>query len=339
MYYTFPCIRGIQAGREYYVSMCPLRLVSRLFLFNEPEVDPLLRSQRVINRTRIPAIASYIVNHPDSYVFSSLTVSIDQIPQFTPASPGLDCYNLGTLKIPMAARFIVNDGQHRRAGVEAALKMKPDIGNETISIVFFVDEGLKRSQQMFSDLNRYNIRPTESLNILYDTRDPIAEISRRLIECIPVFKGFTEIEKSTISNRSSKVFTLSGIYRGTFELLEGCTHDDKLKLATEFWVCVSGYLQEWHAVINGDMTAGSLRRDYIHAHAIFLLAIGKIGRILTNSNKNWKDALSKLGEINWHRTNPLWEGRIIIGGKISFSRNNLNELVDELMGQIICSQK
>src|SRR5437870_9539 len=33
--YVFPAIRGIQARREYYVSMCPLRLIPKLFLFDE----------------------------------------------------------------------------------------------------------------------------------------------------------------------------------------------------------------------------------------------------------------------------------------------------------------
>ena len=28
--YTFPALRGIQAGREYYVAMCPLKLLPRI---------------------------------------------------------------------------------------------------------------------------------------------------------------------------------------------------------------------------------------------------------------------------------------------------------------------
>ena len=43
--YAFPAIRGVQAGREYYVSMCPLRLVPKVFLFNETELVPGLRAQ------------------------------------------------------------------------------------------------------------------------------------------------------------------------------------------------------------------------------------------------------------------------------------------------------
>ena len=38
--YVFPAIRGIQAGHEYYVTMCPLRLIPRLFLFDEEELPP-----------------------------------------------------------------------------------------------------------------------------------------------------------------------------------------------------------------------------------------------------------------------------------------------------------
>lgn len=29
--YRFPAVKGIQAGREYYISMVPLKLLSRLF--------------------------------------------------------------------------------------------------------------------------------------------------------------------------------------------------------------------------------------------------------------------------------------------------------------------
>ena len=48
--YHFPAIRGVQAGREYYVSMCPLRVIPKIFLFNEEEVVPELRAQRVLNK-------------------------------------------------------------------------------------------------------------------------------------------------------------------------------------------------------------------------------------------------------------------------------------------------
>src|SRR5690606_11451947 len=119
---------------------------------------------------------------------------------------------IGTLKIPMSARFVINDGQHRRAAIEEALHQSPELGDETISVVFFIDVGLKTSQQMFSDLNRHAIRPTPSLGLLYDHRDEDAQVAKEVVKNTPIFAELTEMERSSISNRSVKLFTLSGIH-------------------------------------------------------------------------------------------------------------------------------
>jgi len=75
--YNFPAIKGIQAKKEYYVAMCPLRIIPKIFLFDEEEVPPEFRAQRILNKYRIPEITNYIINNSDSYVFSSLYASID----------------------------------------------------------------------------------------------------------------------------------------------------------------------------------------------------------------------------------------------------------------------
>jgi DNA sulfur modification protein DndB len=214
--YVFPAIRGIQAGREYYVSMCPLRLIPRIFLFDEDELRPELRAQRSLNKTRIPEIARYILRHSRTYTFSALTASIDGEVRFESLGDQDTERSIGHLHIPMKARFVINDGQHRRAAIEAALRENPDLGDETIAVVFFMDVGLKRCQQMFADLNRYAIRPTTSLSILYDSRDADAQIAKDLLQKVSVFTDLIETERSTISNRSIKLFTLSGIYHQRF---------------------------------------------------------------------------------------------------------------------------
>ena len=69
---------------------------------------------------------------------------------------------VGTLTIPMSAKFVINDGQHRRAAIQQALVESPDLGDESIAIVLFLDLGLNRCQQMFADLNRHAVRPSKS---------------------------------------------------------------------------------------------------------------------------------------------------------------------------------
>jgi DNA sulfur modification protein DndB len=325
--YAFPAIRGIQAGQEYFVSMCPLRLIPKIFLFNEEEILPELRAQRLINRARVPEIAKYISENRKSYVFSALTASIDAEVRFAPASNDGTGSRLGVLHVPMTAQFIINDGQHRRAAIEIALRESPELGNETIAVVFFLDSGLKRCQQMFADLNRYAVRTSRSMGVLYDHRDEQAEVARRVVAALPFFRELVEMERTTLSGRSRRLFTLSALYGANVALLSSIELelDELVGLASEFWSTVSKCLPEWELVRQRKLTAGEVREDFIHSHGVVLQAIGRAGNALIKAqNDGWKEKLRKLSKINWSRTNrELWEGRALVSGRLSKATHNV----------------
>ncbi len=342
--YNFPSIRGIQAGREYYISMCPLKLIPKIFLYNESAIPAELRAQRTLNHARIPEIANYLINNPKDYVFSAISASVcGEEVKFIPAGEMGMKSKMGALVIPMTAQFIINDGQHRRAAIEAALKQRSELGNETISVVFFIDAGLKRSQQIFSDLNRHAVRPTKSISILYDYRDPFARFILDMSNTIPLFKGFTDLEKTSISNRSTKMFTLSTIYQATEALLGKKTKVKKISAsekqkAQDYWMEVTKYIPEWKRLANHeDILCSELRGAYIHSHGIALHALGIAGQSLFEKYPDdWKEKLSRLEEIDWTRSNSnLWEGRAMNNGRISKAYTNLiltSNLLKEKMG-------
>jgi DNA sulfur modification protein DndB len=268
-----------------------------------------------------------LIENPSEYVFSSLTASIDGQVQFDPIDAAHP--SMGRLTTPMTAKFIINDGQHRRAAIEEALRTRPELGDETISVVFFVDGGLHRSQQMFADLNKHAIRPTKSLGILYDLRDPLSQVVCELTETVPVFRGMTETEKTTISNRSIKLFTLSGIFQGTRALLgkekRGEISLEERALAMDFWAEVGTHIPEWELAAQRKVTAAELRKDFIHAHALALHAVGLVGHtLIAQEPKKWRDRLKKLRGLDWRRSNAkLWEGRATIGGRVSKAYANV----------------
>ena len=218
---TFPAMRGVQARTEFFVIMCPLRYLPRLFLFDEEDVPAEVRAQRGLNRNRLPALVRYILDNREDYVFSALTASVDGPMRFDAHSPDGHGNRLGVLHLSMDAKFLINDGQHRRAAIEEALKDDPSLGDETIPIVMFRDRGLKRSQQMFADLNRHAVRPAKSLGVLYDHRDDDSGIVRLMVAESELFHTLVEKESSSLSSRSRKLFTLSSLYRGTQSLLNG----------------------------------------------------------------------------------------------------------------------
>jgi DNA sulfur modification protein DndB len=326
---TFIALRGIQAGREYYLAMCPLRFLGRLFLFDEQDLAPEVRAQRTLNRARVPEIARYVVGNATTYCFSAICASIDSDVVFQPLAPDRDRYNVGRLVVPMTARILVNDGQHRRAALGEALRERPELGDESIAVVFFVDGGLARSQQMFADLNRHAIRPTKSLGILYDHRDPMSQLACKLASSVPVFRGMTDLEKTTISNRSRKLFTLSSIYLATKRLLRKGTKasptEAEAELAAAFWTEIGRHMPDWQDAVHRRVAAAELRRDCVHAHGVALQAIGVAGaQLLAQDPARWKQRIKSLRKMDWTRANTgLWEGKAMVNGRVSKAESNI----------------
>lgn len=323
---SFPVIRGVQAGRSYYVAMWTLRMLRQISIFDEHELPPELRAQRTLNKGRIPEMARYVLDNPKDYIFSAITASIDSEVEFEPLSPGEK--RIGVLKVPMEAKFIINDGQHRRAAILQAIEERPELASETISVVFFLDIGLARSQQMFADLNRYAIRPSRSLGLLYDHRNQKAKLARLVIMKSEFFKDIVDLERSSLAPRSRKLFTLSAFYNACADLIAGIETGDMLKdadLAREYWECVARQFPAWGQVRDGKMVASELREGFIHSHGIALQALGKAGNALLRGNPSgWKTRLKALSKIDWSRRNAqLWEGRAMIGGKISKVTTNV----------------
>jgi len=324
---NFPAIRGVQAGKPCYIAMCPIRIIPKLFKFDEEEVPPELRAQRTLNRSRIPEIASYLVDNLNNYTLSSLTASVNSFVEFTAFSDTGPGQSMGTLSIPMDAQILINDGQHRRAAIEEALKENPELGHDSISVLFFIDEGLVRSQQMFADLNKHAIRPSGSISTLYDHRDHVSELARFTQQNVHVFSRLTELEKSSISNRSVKLFTLSSIKNASKALLRKKSKEviskEEKTLCVEFWTNVADNMPDWQQSLKKVITSSELREQYIHAHGVFLQALGNIGVDLINGNKQWQKELKKLSKIDWSRANKTWEGRALVNGRISKSRSNV----------------
>lgn len=327
--HEFTAIRGIQAGTAYYVVMVPLKVVPRLFRFDDEAVPPELRAQRVLNRARIPSIAQYITENSNEYILSSLCASVDGEIEFEPAAAEGPLRAVGKLRISMSATILINDGQHRRAAIEEAIRERPLLGDETISVVIFADRGLRRSQQMFADLNIHAVRPTKSIRLLYNHRDELAKLTRDVVNTIPLFRDFTDLEKTSISNRSLKLFTLSSLHQATAELIgkakSGKVEEADRELAVSFWNEVIRNMPDWQRVGTRDVAAAELRRDYIHAHGIAVQAIAVAGSQLMRARpKDWTKRLSKLREIEWSRANrKIWDGRALIAGKVNKSKNNV----------------
>jgi len=322
-YYSFPAVKGVQADREYYISMVPLKLLSKLFPVEDDVVTPVYRAQRKINEARIPEIKRYILENRNTYVFSALSASIDGSFEFISANER----DTGILQINMNSTFLINDGQHRKAAIEAAIDEDSSLGDETISIVFFKDNGLERSQQMFTDLNKHAVKTSNSLATLYDSRDAVAVVTKQVIDLIPFFKRYTDRERDILGKNSSSLFTLNNIYKANLRIIHSDNCGDReLQFLKDYWTTVANNIVEWQEVMNRTLTKKDLRENYIITLSITLNALGKLGRYFyDHPEKDMKKYLAKLRHVDWLRSSENWSRRAIRGnGKVMNSEEAIS---------------
>ena len=318
--YNFSAVKGVQANKDYYITMVPLKYISRILPEPTEYIPPEYRAQRRLNESRIPEMKNYILDNRDTYIFSSLTASIDGEYNFEEISNGS---NIGMLHISMDAKILVNDGQHRRAAIVQALAEDSSLEDETISIVFFEDKGLENSQQMFSDLNMNAQKSSNSINTCFETRDELAVVTKKIVSEIPFLNKYTDLEKDNLGKNSSKLFTLYIIYRVNKKILgKEEINDNNSKFLYEFWNAVVKNIPEWSELEQKEITKRELREEYITTLGVTLLAFSRLGIYFKDKDLDYMiEYTSKLKAINWSRSNPIWKNRMIgENGKIINNR-------------------
>jgi DNA sulfur modification protein DndB len=320
----FPALRGRMGNRLYYVGMVPLSAVPKLFTFVDwAGLPPEARAQRKLAQKRVPEITKYILEHEDDWVFSSLTASFDAEEHFL--SSELDA-DLGVLELPLTGEFLINDGQHRRAAIIEALKENPLLEKQSISVVFFPEENIERNQQMFSDLNRTVQKTSRSIDILYDHRDPLNQVTLAVTEAVPILKGKVDKEAVSLAARSAKFVTLSALYDAHHQLVgrlpESLGDDDlqsAIERAAEFWAEITEHIPEWGDIRDGNLKPSEARAEFVHCHAVGFWALATAGKALIDAypdEVNWKARLSMLEKIDWRKTNDDWQGICMLGNDI-----------------------
>ncbi|MGH8914974.1 MAG: DNA sulfur modification protein DndB [Acidimicrobiia bacterium] len=320
---TVPATRGKMGTSEYYTANFPMGMVVKLFEYDPEQMAEMpveFRHQRLLKKARVPDIADYMVDNED-YIFSSITTSVDA-GELVFKESEIDP-NVGLLELPMDAEWIVNDGQHRVAGIAEAIKREPTFRYDSISVVILPARDLERNQQVFSDLNRTVHKTSKSLDILFDHRAPINRITNACVDRVRLFKGRTDKEHVSLALRSSDFATLSGVQVATHQLLGDLS--DKLgqeeyqkleNLAVGFWEHVTDVVTPWADIASGDLKASEARVDYLSSYALALWGVGSVGHTAIKAGGDWKTRLEALRSVDWLKTNPEWQGICMHGGEV-----------------------
>lgn len=255
-------------------------------------------------------MSKYILDNRDTYVFSALAASIDGEFKFVPTVESAD---IELLEVSMDAKLLINDGQHRKAAIIEALKEDHTLNDENISVVFFADQGLERSQQMFTDLNKHAVKTSNSIAELYDSRDQLAVITRNVISQIEFLDEFTDNEKDILGKYSSNLFTLSTFYNANKRVIRGGKFDEYTEdFLLTYWKTVAENIEPWKELKNKKISKVDLRENYIITQSVIIQVLERLGNYFyLNPNVDLTEVLKGLNKIDWRRSASVWKFRTI----------------------------
>ncbi|PKG68678.1 DNA sulfur modification protein DndB [Pseudoalteromonas sp. GutCa3] len=329
--YTFPAVKGIQAGKEYYVAQVPFKMLVKFFNLAEEGVSAELRAQRKVNKKHAEEISDYVLNNRTDYVLPSIIVSVNKSMGFDPISMKGLADRLGVLNIQIDSKLLINDGQHRRLASEYFIEKDKSLGDETISVIFYYDEGLEHSKQLFSDLNANSSRPNAAISSLYDLRSSFNSFVLDAIKRQPFswLYDLVDLENVTIAKKSEKVWslvhwkkfttTLFGIKEGNFENL---TSDELAKYNAFFDLVVGGLFENtrsWQLVHEGSLATTNLRESQISGHAVYLESLALAISYFSVDYEDEQLILSSIKDItsiNPDKDNECWKNLCIVADRM-----------------------
>ena len=203
----FPALRSRVGDWYYYVTTLPFHEVAQRVrpatdLVTTPDMSTWI--QRGIVEQRARKIANYLVTRPQHF-FPGIVVGVylgeptwyeidveDNIVLSDPAIDPNAQYNLGLLELDGTERLYAIDGQHRIAGIKAALELlnTPEcieqhnqLANEDLAILFvsadIEHEGqLERVRRLFTTLNKEAKKVSDAEIVALDEDDAAAIVTR-----------------------------------------------------------------------------------------------------------------------------------------------------------------
>lgn len=205
---TMPALRGSFGDWIFYSCLMPVTEVgTRVSYADEIHQDKALSQliQRALENDRAKQIADYL--RTDERFFNSLVLAtyggspewfevgdfrsttkpeiLKQISKET-----LD--TIGFLRLVGSEKIFAVDGQHRLAGIKAALKQGLSFGEEQLPVIIVGHKksqaGLQRTRRLFTTLNKTAIPVRKRDIIALDEDDAMAIVARRLVERNSRFK-------------------------------------------------------------------------------------------------------------------------------------------------------
>lgn len=248
---------------------------------------------------------------------------------------------LGILTLAGSEKLFAVDGQHRVAGIKAAVKQRKRMGNEEVCVIIIPGitqehrsqdpTGFERTRRVFSTLNRY-AKPVSKRDIIaLDEDDIVAILTRKLVEEHPLFRDKVSPRSgnSLLAGDKTSLTTITAVYdaldihlpdtrRGWVQFRKLRPPDRELeqygKKAVRLWDTISRYyppIREMRKGAPDDQVAAKYRGEH-GGHLLFrpvgLLLVIRVLRCLMDAGESLQEAVRRIARVPAELASEPWAG-------------------------------
>ena len=214
-----PVIRGTIGDWVYYSGVMTFKQISDNVtasindLYKTTCLDELL--QRALT-SNYESIRDYILKDNERFFNAVILAIYDGNPQWLEVEfneEESEYTNVGFLQFSGEEIIFPVDGQHRVAGIAAAIADNPALAIEQVPVIFIAhsndDQGMKKTRKLFSTLNRRAKPVGQNENIALDEDDISSIITRDLVQDFPLCMGANIVNSlgKQIQSSNEEAFT------------------------------------------------------------------------------------------------------------------------------------
>lgn len=293
--FYFPVIKGEMEKTEYYIATVPVQELANI---SWELSDCVFNKSDTPNSDKWGAIPQPIV-----------TVILSKEAEFHCN----DIENsLGMLSFSKGCPVKVIDGASHLSHLQSTCNLRN--AADTLIVMFVKPPG-------GPDVKSYS---TQADSAAYE----IEAITKRVITASPFLNEYTAFEDERIGKFSRFLFKQSSFYKATKIVLKGHDPDKEAEeFLRLFWSSVTENMSPWQRFIRHEFPKLRLREDTIAVQPAVILALGRLGNAIFQSQERNLKILSGLNEVNWNRANRRWRDRAVNSTGQMIKRQDIDVLI------------
>jgi DGQHR domain-containing protein len=334
---VFMCHVYQQGERSHLVFSLPMNILVELAKLQSAETKKNKSNvEEKMNRPKIPShvneIAKYLL-YTDKYILPPFIFNCN-----TPLkvfSYGTGPVQSGYAIISSDIELYVTDGQHRLEAIKKVLPERPELRNDSVTVLVVQEEDMDQIHQDFADCAKNQPIP-KALRAAFDVSDTLSKLARQISLDLDIFKDRIDKLSGSVGKAPDYMFTMNQLKMGVAEFLFGSSrkqvleshinvnqteHEIMLRKTKYFYTEFAKHNEVWnHLCQPSSQTRGlnlyDIRQERIDFNSVGFQIISRVGYLIFNTTPGFSDVqketlIKALASLDYSRECELWQNSVV----------------------------